>query len=224
MSALLTAAHHFVMTLPSLLTYMYLHNEYRSQPFFLNATEIDYTLHPVVVLIHGRGGHPNDFYPLIGLLEGPKYTIQLGDTHYTSVQEDADKVQELLNSCPPCRYVLVGLSKGGNVAVQVAQQDERVQKVITISSPLKGTRLAPWLFWSSLLQSDFAYQDSISSTGNFSCYHVVPKWDHLVIPTDAAVLDDTPKENIYYYRGNICHQGILHDSSVLHVLKTWILE
>lgn len=223
MSSALVIARHFLITLPTLWTYMSLNNELRVRPY-TEVTEIDYTMDPVVILIHGRGGHPNDFLPLIPLLSQPYYAPFLGDTHYTSIEEDASKISQFLKTCPPCRYVLVGLSKGGNVAMKISEKDERIKKVITIASPLKGTQLAPWLFWSHLLQEDFVYNETKEYVGYGEKYHVVPKWDHLVVPTSAARLDSTPESNVYYFRGNICHQGIIHDPSVQHVVKMWISE
>lgn len=52
-------------------------------------------------------------------------------------------------------------------------------------------------------------------THNINYYHVVLRWDHLIIPTISAKFSDTPSDHIFHYTGYYSHNGILYNPKVI---------
>ena len=64
--------------------------------------------------------------------------------------------------------------------------------------------------------------DSDRKSINVPVYHIVPKWDHLIIPTTSARYDDTPESHIYYYNGSdYGHCGIAYNDEVALIICEW---
>ena len=76
----------------------------------------------VLVLIHGRGGHPIDFRSLLHRLPTTikaKYEIfqvHLDNTRNTRVNADVEALTAQLKFLVNCRITLIGHSKGGIIA------------------------------------------------------------------------------------------------------------
>jgi esterase/lipase len=121
-----------------------------SEPY-LNENEVS------LVFVHGRGGSPTDFDPLVKNLKelGIKNKIicvDLGNTRNTHVSKDSEKLfgqlygtNSQFNINPEQSIALICLSKGGLVGLDFARNyhtKTNIQKIITIASPLHGTQLA----------------------------------------------------------------------------------
>ncbi len=112
--------------------------------------------------------------------------------------------------------------------------DKRIKKVVTISSPLKGTFVASLLPQTSILAKNFGYNCEIVQQINadrknvklnhkVQIYHIVASWDQLIIPSHCAKYDDTPDDNIYHYKGCIySHGGITHSICVAQSIVKWL--
>jgi pimeloyl-ACP methyl ester carboxylesterase len=68
--------------------------------------------------------------------------------NYDSHQPLRDSMQEVRDKLPKGKFVLVGHSLGGVLAILMAAEHvDRVQKVVAISSPLAGSKAASNLRW-----------------------------------------------------------------------------
>lgn len=225
---------HTIMTLPSTIYHGLGHCYNRvthSKPILPNVTHTN-----LIVFVHGRNGQPADFKGLTDNLQSltDKYTfvtVGLGKTGYTSIDTDALKLQEQIKQYIGCNITLVGLSKGGVTVMRYATKynDDRITRVITISSPIKGTYVAHAFPETSEVRKGLGYNNDIvketialKNKLNISIHHIVPLWDGLVVPVDSAQYDDTPAENIYYYNGTYSHAGITFNPEVAQAIIKWL--
>lgn len=205
----------------------------------------------VIVLIHGRGGHPIDFHSLIDQLNPhikEKYNIfniHLGDTRNTRIDEDVESLSSQLEFLHNCRITLIGHSKGGIIACRylALTEDPRIRKIITVSSPLLGTRVAdcakhienftskiPNLLGDlKILSTDLNYNNSalvetaekLRDHAN-KLYHVVAEKDHLIIPSKVAYYQYVHHSHIYSYTGMYNHCCLFDDSKIVSIIQRWL--
>lgn len=226
----LVALLHLFVTFPSFIFHGIRNMYYRS--VFNNLTVVPLKNEDVVIFVHGRGGHFTDFTHLIRNLSGltDKFlrVVDLGNTHETSVDEDTYKLKERLEKYQGCNITLVGLSKGGLVIMRYITifNDIRIKKAITISAPLMGTKVTPFAF-SDITHKELGYGSELtreiaSCKKRVPIYHVVPTWDHMIIPSTSAAYIDTDPKNIYIYKGYNSHSGILNSSDVALAIAVWL--
>lgn len=228
----LTAATHLLITLPSLIYHTTI-NKYAyyfgGDPIIDNENK---DIREVIIFVHGRGGFRTDFHPLINNLKNIPFilkAINLGDTRDTSIDEDCLKLHEELEPYEGYNIILVGLSKGGMVVAKypLLYKDKRIEKIITISAPLKGTHIASFAIFSPITKKELMCGSDIckeiQQNSTIPMYHVVPKYDHMIVPNNSAKLDDTPEDNIYYYDGYYAHNGILYSPDVANAIIRWVL-
>lgn len=235
MSVIFTALLHLTVTLPSFIYHgsLNLYNRIIT-PYPIKTNLYDAN---VVIFVHGRGGHYSDFKSLIYNIKilgtySSNYlrVVDLGNTRNTSIDDDANKLKEELEIYKNCNICLVGLSKGGVVVMRYITtiKDNRIRKVITISSPLMGTKLASLLPKNSITYKELSYdskltQEIASNKFLIPICHIVPKWDHVIIPSSSAAYLNTYPGNIYYYKGFYNHVGIVHDKEIAKIIAKWIL-
>lgn len=158
-------------------------------------------------------------------------TVYLEETANTFIEEDMEKLKEELKVYENCSIILVGISKGGVTVANcyVLAGDKRIKKAITISSPLLGTQIASAFPNDSAVYKALSYQNDQVKTNELAAkqfghlYHIVPRFDHLIIPTTAAYYETTPKERIYHYEGFLySHSGICYNYDIAKKIATWI--
>jgi len=215
---------------------------------FSNELKFNLDSQNVIMFVHGRNGHSADFKPLIDnikqltnsvynpiTINNTSYhlaSVNLKNTGYASIDEDVDKLKEELMSYNNCSITLVGLSKGGITIMRylTTQNDQRIKKVITISSPIKGTYIGNLFPESSVVFQGLSHDNKISqeiivakNKLNVPIHHIVPTWDHLIIPASNAAYDDTPEENIFRYDGMwYGHVGICENGDVAKAIIKWL--
>ena len=246
-----TIIGHFILTCPSEVFHALLKKYYI---YTLPQKRIGCMVNRnVVVFVHGRNGSPMDFKPLIdnikakcGTIEDNEDTIllengdvcalrtvNLGNTGYTSIEADIESLKCQLLIYKDCNITLVGLSKGGSVVMGYASMindDPRIKKVITISSPLKGTYISHLFPETSVVRQSLGFGSRIlqdievaKKSLSIPIYHVVPTWDWLIVPTTSAYYNDTPASNIYKYEGFFySHSGITFCPEVGEAIIKWI--
>lgn len=195
-----------------------------------------------LVLVHGRSGNYADFAPMIEhfktLPEIQNYdmhAVDLGDTTDTTYDQDCEKLNselEIYNN--KTEITLIGLSKGGNIIVRYMQNHVpinrlNVVRLITISSPLRGTEITKLLNPESIENLEMGIDSSTIREINeyylpLPIYHIVPKYDHLIIPPTNAMLKSTPKDRIYYYEGYHNHISTPYSSDIANAIYNFILE
>ena len=102
------------------------------------------TYSSTVVWIHGLNSSHHSFGYLIKAL--PKHNHVLID--YNSHQSLRSSLDQVRAKLPGGELVLVGHSLGGVIAALLAAEEpERVKRLVTISSPFRGSRAAATLRW-----------------------------------------------------------------------------
>jgi len=247
---------NFILTLPSILYHgtkslieKYKHN--KKEDIIFNETDTK----NLILLVHGYHGHPCNFIPLIDNIINIDSNIKLvwnvraislnkfDDYNDNTVDNEAKLLLNYLETNDFDNVVLVGLSKGGFVCTRAYSYDNsKINKIITISSPLCGTRSCD-LFLPKILdyvngnmdlvRNDLGYKSSISSdtlnilaTKNTdNIYHIVPKYDHMIYPTETAAYDFVKEKNILRYNSiKYSHIGIPFNKDIASTIIEWINE
>lgn len=232
LSLLAVVFHHALMTSPSLFYHslLLLYYQYSTRsPIYLVIRN-----KKVIAFIHGRTGHHSNFLPLISnlapqLLDYDMRPLDLGYNFNSSIDEDVSKVKYALESCYDCDISLIGLSKGGLTSLRYLSttNSNQIKKIITISSPLMGTKITKLICSDSITHKELGYESEITKTlanyrYNIPIYHIVPKWDHIIIPTTTALYSNTQPSNIHYYNGHNSHSGIIFSNEISNVIANWI--
>lgn len=188
----------------------------------------------VVVFVHGRNGQPADMLPLINNIHNINNyylrTVSLGPTKNTLIEEDLMTLKHELEPYVHCNIILVGMSKGGVTAATyfLSMNDERIKAAITISSPVMGTEVVDIFDRDSNVYKALGRNNTLAlsmneKAKNKQLYHIVPTWDHLIIPSCASFYPNTDKNNIYYYTKMMYgHSGICYDPDVATQIAAWI--
>lgn len=97
-----------------------------------------------IVWIHGLNASHHSFGYLIQVL--PEHDHVLVD--YNSHQSLSKSLDQVRAKLPKGQLILAGHSLGGVIAVLLAAEDpNRVKRLVTISSPFRGSRAAAALHW-----------------------------------------------------------------------------
>lgn len=202
---------------------------------------IDNNSDTTIVLVHGRNGSTYHFKSLIEKLKyQTNYNIvcvQLHNTGSTTIAEDATYLDSYLKTfnVDLSNLILVGLSKGGLVVSHFANcfannhtNNYSIKKIITISSPLHGTKVANYSI-DKCTRKELGYRSEQSEKlaklvagSGLNYYHIVPKYDHVIIPQTSAMYETTAPDNIYKYNGFNNHCAIVESSDVIDQIIQWI--
>lgn len=223
---------NLILTLPSIIIHgiksCYERYKYR------NYSNIEYNTvqtQNLILMIHGHNGHPSNFEYLAKHLLKNKYiknnynvhAIKFAKTNgYSSIESEIKQIENYLNN----KYesvILIGLSKGGltccnALSYYITNKLNKIQKIITISSPLYGTTVANNFLPEFLekifpnvkhIKNELGHYSKISlntssilsSKNKIPIYHIVPEYDHLIYPTTSAKYYFTSEHNIYYCKG-----------------------
>ncbi|AYV82348.1 MAG: esterase/lipase [Homavirus sp.] len=238
---ILTSLFHILLTFPSMIRHgprkIYDKICYYINSTFLNISNIIPPINNqhVIILVHGRGGSPVDLNPLKIHFENKNpytYSVDLGNTRYTSIEEDANELYKQLENLTNCQITLIGNSKGGSVVATYLSlyndtTTNQINKVITITAPLKGTRLAS--LTTGISKTDLLYgaehllklEESLKPYSD-KIYHIVSHYDDLIIPKEAAYFNHTPSENIYFYRGLYNHGCLMSDPRIVNAVDHFV--
>lgn len=187
----------------------------------------------LLVLIHGRNGHYTNFNPLVRAIQSNItlrcgiLRIDLGSNSGTSIFDEVEIVRHQLLPYmdSASQIILIGLSKGGLTAVQYQiTYPDKVSKIITISSPLNGTKVATYHPTCSVTRNELGYNSpfiqQMKRQANPGIIHsIVPTCDHIIIPTSSAYLKGS---TIYVYKGLASHAGVLHSPEVIYRILMWL--
>jgi pimeloyl-ACP methyl ester carboxylesterase len=188
----------------------------------------------LIVFVHGRNGNSHDYDTLLKNLRtiGVKnrlIAVNLMETGRTTIEEDARRLHEILVQFDDYNITLVGHSKAGiTVLYYLVHYPKNIKKVITVSAPLNGTQIADYfLSKTHICRIQFGWQSSFtqdlikSLPSNIPKYHIVPDWDHMIIPTLSARITG-PNHRTKHYTGFKGHIGILSSFEVAQWIADWI--
>ena len=104
---------------------------------------------------------------------------------------------------------------------------KNIKKVITVSAPLNGTQIADYFLPKThICRIQFGWQSSFtqdlikSLPPNIPKYHIVPDWDHMIIPTSSAGITGS-NHRTKHYTGFKGHIGILSSLEVAQWIADW---
>lgn len=160
---------------------------------------------------------------------GPIYVVDLGNKHLSML----DHVNTLNEKCAKIKeetgcdkIVLIGHSMGGVVCSLCALDSDLVSDVITIASPLSGTKIAKMglkktsrqMEPNSALTQELSRRIEAEKTVKF--YHIGTKTDQLIIPSSSST-PGTLKERAYVFE-DVGHKSILLSPRLVDVLALWL--
>lgn len=153
---------------------------------------------------------------------GPIYTIDLSSS-FQPIEEQAKEIEEALAKIPG-KALLVGYSMGGLGCLWCAlQKGEKVRSVITIGSPLKGSKLAYVAIGTSAKQmrpnSSFLgkLQKLLEKQSSFPIYHIGSRTDTLIHPYFSAFLEKNPSLLL----DGIGHGAMLYSREIAKQIEIW---
>lgn len=187
-----------------------------------------------ILLIHGylNSGFVWDFHRKLFERKGfgPIYTIDLGNPFHSIhvyAKKVDEKVRAILQETGCHQLTLIGHSMGGLIGYYYAMQNKgKVSKVITIGSPLQGTRVAriglgqcarEMQIGSNLIRE---MQDGISNCSDVQFYNIATKTDELIIPYASSIYHTTPGHQ--YYLDDIGHASMLFSTRVNQKCCEWL--
>ena len=186
----------------------------------------------LIVMIHGRNGHYTNFDPLIQSItrKGLEYdicTIDLGANGSTTIEQEVEIVRLQLRPyfSTVNNIVLLGVSKGGCTAVAYGiKYPAKIKRIITVSSPLNGTKVANYHLLCDVTRNELGYKSLMTSSFQQPIYgpeicSIIPTHDHIIIPSTSACLPNTTS---YVYPGYYSHAGILYALAVHNKIAEWL--
>lgn len=153
------------------------------------------------VLIHAINGSPRQFWPMIDELH-ERGIHEIWIPTWTWKNREKFKLRMMGKLTHHTNVCLVGLSFGGNIALDVAQLiPEYIAHLVTICSPLRGTKLS---IWDSLKYDD---EKVIIEPEGVECFSYVCPFDVLVQPPETGHLG-----RVYYL------DDAQHNTAIKHVI------
>ncbi len=185
-----------------------------------------------ILLVHGLYHNSSGWWMFKKRLKtahiGPVFTINLGNP-FSSISEHAEKVKKMVAEIQAITkrkdIVLIGHSMGGLVATKfaldLATEDTKVTDVITIGTPLKGSKMAKYLgFGKSVkemhVQSLFIkdLNHSMIEQKKINFFHIASKMDVLVSLSSALFPENKKAKHLVI--PNLGHIGQLYSKSVIN--------
>jgi len=197
---------------------------------WLDSKEYDDHGGPPILFIHGFLGSSNNWiyhrYRLQKQGYNNLFTINLG--HFQSMEQYAErvkkKVEEIKEVCGKKGVVLIGHSMGGLVAEKYKSSldlsgNNWVRKIITIGSPLKGTKLAEIAPKTSRVVKQMTRNSSCLGNLGFGVsedeaakyYHIASDTDNIIHPRSSA---KGPESNENIMLNATGHVGYMFSSRV----------
>jgi len=182
-----------------------------------------------ILLVHGFSRHPTDWFWFKRQLANPAYTIELEPAKESIATLAAcldRKVRQICAERQTNKVILIGHSMGGLVSSYYAEnlaEPGTVASVITLGSPLKGTKMAVFGCGRNVTEmlpdSDFLAQlrEKIS-TSQIPYLHIATKMDNIVIPHTSSILDNGTN----YCLEEATHLGLMYSDLVLTKVHEWL--
>lgn len=191
-----------------------------------------------ILLVHGFGRNQGDYLWLRKQFAKTKawvFTVDLIPP-LAGIDEIASasivpKIKQIKQVTGCQNIIIIGASMGGVVASyykEYLDEAQDVKAVITIGSPLHGTKVAvaaPGINSRQMCpDSEFLAQlRQKMNNRSESYYQVVSKFDEVIFPWESALLQATPKQNQYIVPF-VGHLGMLHDGDVAAKLNHWVMQ
>jgi triacylglycerol esterase/lipase EstA (alpha/beta hydrolase family) len=165
---------------------------------------------------------------------GPIYCMNLGYP-FRSIRDYAEQVrqkaEQIAKETGRSDLILIGHSMGGLVVSWYAThlaQDDTIMDVITIGSPLKGTRVAQIGLGQDAREMEIGspflieLHEAIENHPSIRFYHIGTQTDQLVIPHTSTLLAGHPDKQ--FVVKDIGHLTLLFSPRIAQVVATWVLS
>ena len=202
-----------------------------------NSTTLPSAPDTMIVLVHGYGRAQTDWlwfqHQLAKSISAPICAFNLSPT-MGSMQEIATILQTKLKSLQTetkCKkMILVGHSMGGLVCSYLSEfldDDNYIEKVILIGSPLHGTKLALLGYGinSRQMEPDAKFLTSLLAKMQVSkklYFYVASKIDNMIIPWSSCLPRADLPANQQLITKQLSHQGLIHSREVLTKITQWV--
>lgn len=190
-----------------------------------------------ILLVHGYNLHKAAWlwfkYKLEEKGVGPIYTINLSPP-YASIERIAENLAETIdqirNENNDQKISLIGHSMGGLVCSYCSEyllmEKECVSEIITLGSPLNGTRLAALGHGENIIQmttqSPFLEKLRVQiESSTIPYYHIASKLDNIIVPWQSALPNEVKKDHCLILE-NSGHLQMFISSHVIEKVFEWI--
>ena len=187
----------------------------------------------VVVLIHGFGRSQVDWLWFKRHLGHSKvYVVNLRPSA-APIEEISSNLeldlQQIIKANNNPTLSLIGHSMGGIVACYYAAEldtQRHVKQIITLGSPLHGTKLAVAASGANMIQirPQSAFLATLRTAivhSKLTIFNIATKTDNLVFPWTSPLLESTQTENTLILESE-SHLGLIHNSQVIQQIKQWL--
>jgi triacylglycerol esterase/lipase EstA (alpha/beta hydrolase family) len=190
-----------------------------------------------ILLIHGYCMNSGMWIPFEYNIRkknlGPIYTLNLFPP-FTGIENLAAQVKKKIASIRSDgnnnKVILIGHSQGGLVAAYYAEHlapEGEVSKVITIASPLKGTRMGKLGIGKNSRQMSLNSAFTSALASKIRCnerilyYHISMKMDNLILPSSSALLNTHPSREATF--DHVGHLSSAFSPKVAQKVAEWII-
>src|SRR5437868_3172429 len=201
-----------------------------------NKEILNYTNHSttLIIYIHGKGGSPQESQLLYNHLpKNINFYAPFLNTANTSIEDDStflfNKINDKFNILYLTNIILIGYSKGGTIALYFANQYHNkcnISKIITISSPLNGTKLSSFSDQTNI-KNELKYDNELlqnliylSKNNHLKIYNIVLIKDFVVLPITSQYL--TYAKDVYFINDNVSHYGIMYYDNTIKQILLWL--
>lgn len=188
-----------------------------------------------ILLIHGYCNYSSVWiYHIMRFLSadlGPIYTVDLGYP-FDSIENYAEKVKQKVEKIQKETGVktvnLVGHSMGGLVASFYAlnlQSEPSVEKIITLGTPFKGTKMAKLAMGECgrqmRIDSEFGKKlyEQVEKSKDIEFYHIAAGSDQIVVPYTSALVGEANDHLIF---DDLGHVALLFSPMVSREVVQWL--
>lgn len=195
---------------------------------------------PPLLLLHGHTGHKTSWNRFRQFLEqgeiGSIYVIQFEDPNLpiaTHAYEVKLKIDEILKGRKNRKIRLIGASRGGVIAAYYTEylaKSARVEvlDVVTMASPLKGTKLAHKLITKKVLLEDIGFgsekieqlRSKIIANKSVRYFHIATTNDLMIIPYDSALTGKNRKRELIV--SGYSHNSLLYCPKIASKVIEWL--
>lgn len=186
----------------------------------------------LILFIHGRGGSSSCFKKMADEInkngEFKDWNMIAIQYEKNSLKDQEKYVGDWIEKSGYDEIIVIGLSKGGLLAVNLSLKFESIKKIITISSPLYGTFTANYFLSKKNKEyKDLSYSSELHkelehdfSEKNIEMFHIIPKKDFFIYPSSSSFYRKTPPNNIF--ETDCDHIGLPFNDIVCKKVKSWI--
>ncbi|MCA9749885.1 MAG: alpha/beta fold hydrolase [Romboutsia sp.] len=196
----------------------------------------NYNHKQAIILVHGYGRNKTDWlwfaYNLAKQTDQAIFSVNLQPA-LGSIQQIAESLNNSINNIiadTQCEEItLIGHSMGGVVSAYVSEllDDNKhiIKKVITLGSPLHGTKLSVLGLGTNSRQMEpntkFLQDLTLRmQSSNKKYFNIATKIDNLIFPWDSALLINNKEQT--YTIPDESHLGLLYSDKVIDKIVTWL--